>query len=222
MEPSDWELIQQFRSGDETAFDTLISRHKEPLVRALERLVQSHEVARDLAHHAFVAVYMSPPHRGEVENFARYLVRIATNEAMDEKRSGMRWQGLLSQFRATTPESPRTPEDLAIAKEGAVLLRKAVNELPLTMRCALMLREVEGLSVEEIADQTGSNAIAVRTNISRARGRLRHTLSSWWSGGSNDRRREGRSDRGSAEETAGSPQPSADEFQRGGVAEDRD
>jgi RNA polymerase sigma-70 factor (ECF subfamily) len=149
-------------------FETLYARYYAPLVRFLRGMLAARaDAAPDLAHDAFVRLHAA----SVAEPDARFwLFRVARNLALNE----LKRRTLRDRLAALIPfASPRTPHELAVDDERRRRLMQHVARLPEDQRAALLLREWEELSYEEIAAALETTVAKVRTDLFRARQTLR-------------------------------------------------
>ena len=182
-------FIEKLRSGDETAFETLVDRYTRDIFALLFRLTGNAEDAGDLTQETFIRVLRSVRHfRGE-SGIRTWLFRIAINES----RNRFRWwkrrkreltislDGLAggSSGRAvweTLRDDSTSPEDAALSREREQALRAALGSISESYREAVVLCDIEGLSYEETALATGVGIGTVKSRISRGREELRIRL----------------------------------------------
>lgn len=165
---SDERLVDLVRAGSDPAFETIVARYRQALMRYVSRLLPP-ERAEDVVQLAFVNAYRAM-HRGNAELRLRpWLYRIAHNTALNALRDGALAHAPLDD-RLDGVERP----DQAIERaQGLRELVVAVQALPERQRAAIVLRELEGRSYEEIAAQLGVTDGAVRQLLNRARNTLR-------------------------------------------------
>ncbi|CAM3860263.1 sigma-70 family RNA polymerase sigma factor [Roseateles saccharophilus] len=166
-------LVREAQAGNRAAFDMLVLKYQRRVERLLARSVRSPEDVADLCQETFLAAYRAlPAFRGE-SAFYTWLYRIAVNAAQ-RHRSRHRPAGSLDDEDGTfgtevAPTEDATPEALLASRQLAQGLNAAVEALAEDQRRALLLREVDGLSYEEIADLLDCPPGTVRSRIFRAR-----------------------------------------------------
>jgi RNA polymerase sigma-70 factor (ECF subfamily) len=178
---SDAVLVQRAVAGDQRAFELLVIKYQRRLQRLIGRLVRDTDLVEDIAQETFIRAYRAlPQFRGESQ-FYTWLYRIAVNTAkkflQERKRSPtMSDRAFLPNedndetFRVVVePIDDETPESVLAAKEIAAAVNSGLAALPLDLRQALTLREIEGLSYEEIAAVMDCPMGTVRSRIFRAR-----------------------------------------------------
>jgi RNA polymerase sigma-70 factor (ECF subfamily) len=180
-QPNDQQLVLRAQQGDRRAFDLLVLKYQHRVLRLVGRFVRDPDQAFDLAQEAFIKAYRALANfRGE-SAFYTWLYRIAVNTAKNQlvatAREGYSVSlnsggGDESDEPLPEPEALRdhaTPEDMAASQELEQEIRAAISALPEDLRTALTLREMEGLSYEDIAVVMSCPIGTVRSRIFRAR-----------------------------------------------------
>ena len=185
-ELSDHQLIEATKRGDEAAFAEIVSRYRSPLTNYLFRMLADYEEAVDLAQETFVRVYFAIERYHTDYAFSTYIYRIATNLAISEIRKKKRRKLLsLSSFFQNDdnesqefhlPDEKSLPDEDLIEAERSRTIEKAIATLPDKYRAPIILREIQELSYEEIAQILGLGLGTTKSRISRARGLLREKL----------------------------------------------
>lgn len=174
------ELVRAAAGGDTEAFERLVRTYENKIYHLALRMCGSADEAADIAQEAFLAAWRGlPSFRGEA-NFATWLYRLTSNAAIDYLRRQKKQRGDLSlddeELGLDAVDTAPGPQDAA---EGAEL-RSAVSEglrrLGEDHRQVLVLREIQGLSYEEIAEVLALDLGTVKSRISRARSALRKIL----------------------------------------------
>jgi len=177
VEQSDLELVRRVQRGERGAFDLLVLRYQHRVVKLVARLLRDPTEAEDVAQEAFVKAYRAiGSFRGD-SAFYTWLYRIAVNTARNTMASRQRrpldYEADLSESEQTVVESRMrhgdTPEAAALSDEIHQTVNRAVEGLPEDLRTAIILREIEGLSYEEIAAAMDCPVGTVRSRIFRAR-----------------------------------------------------
>ncbi len=174
---ADHELVLRVQQGDKGAFDVLVRKYQFKIVKLVSRYVQDQSEAMDVAQEAFIKAYRAlSGFRGD-SAFYTWLYRIAINTAKNYLvAQGRRPPG--SDIDATEAEQYEsalflkendTPERLLLRDEIEATVFRAIEALPEDLRTAITLREIEGLSYEEIAQAMGCPIGTVRSRIFRAR-----------------------------------------------------
>jgi RNA polymerase sigma-70 factor (ECF subfamily) len=174
-------LVERFKRGDVRAFEMLVVKYQRRIERLIARMVRDTELVRDIAQETFIRAHRAlPQFRGE-SAFYTWLYRIAVNSAKktlsDMKRDPVVTEAALA-LRDEDDETSRaqteltdgeTPESLLASKEIAATVNAAIEALSDDLRQAITLREIEGLSYEEIAEAMSCPIGTVRSRIFRAR-----------------------------------------------------
>jgi RNA polymerase sigma-70 factor, ECF subfamily len=175
-------LVERVKLGDQRAFEMLVVKYQRRIERLISRMVRDPELVRDIAQETFIRAYRAiPQFRGE-SAFYTWLYRIAVNSAKkalgDLKRDPLVSESMLRGGNDDGEETSRieneltdgeTPEAVLASKEIAQAVNAAINALSEDLRQAVTLREIEGLSYEEIADVMNCPIGTVRSRIFRAR-----------------------------------------------------
>ncbi|MGA9855970.1 MAG: RNA polymerase sigma factor RpoE [Gammaproteobacteria bacterium] len=185
---SDQMLVERVQRGDKAAFDALVRKYQHKIIKLVSRYVHDSSEALDVAQEAFIKAYRAiPGFRGE-SAFYTWLYRIAINTAKNflvaEGRRpmdhGVNLQDPDQYELQAHLKDMDTPERLLLTQEIQNTVENAIQELPEDLRTAIVLREIEGMSYEEIAQAMSCPVGTVRSRIFRAReaidGKLRPLL----------------------------------------------
>lgn len=183
MITDDQNLINRCRAGETAAFGILVDRYQNRLLRTLVPLVGSVHDALDAAQDAFVLAYQKlDSFRGD-SAFYSWLFRIAYNASMTARRKRRHFpKHSLDQrqddsgFEPVDGRAPEGPAESMMSEERRQTVRTALAELNEEFRDPLVLRELEGLSYEEIADILGCPLGTIRSRIHRGRMELKAKL----------------------------------------------
>ena len=165
---SDERLVDLVRAGSEPAFETIVERYRRALMRYVSRLLPP-ERAEDVVQQAFVKAYEAMHRDGAELNLRPWLYRIAHNTALNALRD----RGLRHDELDERMDGVERPDQALERTQGLRDLLVAVQALPERQRDAILLRELEGRSYEEIAVALGVTGGAVRQLLNRARNSLR-------------------------------------------------
>ena len=176
-EQSDLELVRRAQRNERGAFDLLVLKYQHKVIKLVARLLRDPTEAEDVAQEAFVKAYRAlGSFRGD-SAFYTWLYRIAVNTARNaiasRQRRPLDYEAELSESEQSNLASrlrhTDTPEATALSEEIRVTVNEAIEQLPEDLRTAIVLREVEGLSYEEIAAAMDCPVGTVRSRIFRAR-----------------------------------------------------
>lgn len=174
------DLVQRTVAGDQRAYGLLVLKYQRRIQRLIGRMVRDVDLVEDIAQETFIRAYRAlHQFRGESQ-FYTWLYRIAVNTAKKTLLEFKRDPTVLDSFaagddedetswRKSEPTSDETPESVLAAKEIAEVVNRAMEELSEDLRRAVVLREIEGLSYDEIAVALDCPIGTVRSRIFRAR-----------------------------------------------------
>jgi RNA polymerase sigma-70 factor, ECF subfamily len=170
-------LLERAGDGDQGAFLELYERHRQPVFRFAYRLLGSTELAEDVTHDAFLSLIRRPHgFRRERASLRTYLIAAARNLAFKHFRDSGRETTLDEMTEEPRVSERQQPLGRVLEQELALKVREAVMTLPPLQREALVLFEYEGLSLNEIATVTESDASVIKSRLYRARERLKSAL----------------------------------------------
>jgi len=182
----DAELVARARDGDRGAFDELVLRHEDRVCNMALRMLGNTDDALDLAQEVFLTAYRALKGFESKALFSTWLYRVTVNRCRDEMRRRATVKHTRPQplGRGRGPDDPpadppartASPADLASARESHEIVAAAVAALPDDAKEALVLRDVEGLSYEEIAGILDVPVGTVRSRIHRARSLVQKRL----------------------------------------------
>ena len=173
----DQTLVEQVQRGDKQAFDVLVLKYQNKIIQLVNRYVHDSDEARDVAQEAFIKAYRAIGRFRGDSAFYTWLYRIAINTAKNylvasgrrPPRSDIDAQDAEQYEGATGLREYATPERLLQKDEIQDAIAEAIDALPDDLRTAITLRELEGLSYEEIAQTMDCPIGTVRSRIFRAR-----------------------------------------------------
>ncbi|MBA2549131.1 MAG: RNA polymerase sigma factor RpoE [Burkholderiaceae bacterium] len=174
----DQQLVERVQRGDKAAFNLLVVKYQRKIFRLLSRLIRDQAEIEDVAQEAFIKAYRALPNFRGDSAFYTWLYRIAINTAKNY---------LVSQGRRAPTSTPsdiedaetfddgdhlrdlNTPDSMLVTKQVGEAVNRAIDRLPEDLRTAIVLRELEGLSYEEISESMQCPIGTVRSRIFRAR-----------------------------------------------------
>ncbi|MCC5851711.1 MAG: RNA polymerase sigma factor RpoE [Alkalimonas sp.] len=174
---SDWQIVQRVQQGEQAAFNLLVKKYQHRITNLIGRYVSNHGDVADVAQEAFLKAYRAlPGFRGD-SAFYTWLYRIAVNSAKNYLVASSR-KPPSSDVDAEEADyfegsdalkEQDSPEKLLLSDEIRQVVFDTIEGLPDELRTAITLRELDGLSYEEIADVMGCPIGTVRSRIFRAR-----------------------------------------------------
>jgi RNA polymerase sigma-70 factor (ECF subfamily) len=183
----DHALLEATRTGDEAAFQELVKRYRNPITNFVYRMLNDYDRAVDLAQETFVRVYMSAERYQANYSFSTYIYRIASNLAITDLRQRKRRRLIPipsffsdkdgEEMEMELPDERQVMQDEAmIEDERRRAVSRAIASLPEKYRAAIVLRDIEGKSYEEISEVLGLSDGTVKSRINRARNLLKEKL----------------------------------------------
>jgi RNA polymerase sigma-70 factor (ECF subfamily) len=180
LQSSDESLLAAAREGRAGPFEQLVRRYNQRLFSAVRSIVTSDQEAEDVVQHTYVKAYEHLDQFAGQAKFSTWLTRIAIHEALGRAR---RLRRLREAIRAEPDagwasggERRPSPEHAALQGELRALLEAALDRLPESHRTVLMLRDVEGMSGQDVAECLDLSEVTVRVQLHRARTRLKEIL----------------------------------------------
>ena len=176
-------LVVRLREGENAAYEALIDRFEHPIFNLVSRLLDNPADAADVTQEVFLKIFRNiDSFRGE-SSLKTWVYRIAVNESRNQQRWFGRHRGKEIRLEAETadalgvgdwlPDPAPGPYEEALDQEVQAMVEEALKRISPTYRTALVLREVEELSYEEIAQITGSSLGTVKSRLNRGRTRLK-------------------------------------------------
>ncbi len=174
---ADQQLVERVQKGDKRAFDLLVIKYQQRIMNVISRFVNDFAEVQDLAQETFIKAYRALPNFRGDSAFYTWLYRIGINTAKNHlvARSRRPPSGDVDATEAEYYEGESalkdqaTPERIALTDEIGKVVFDAIEQLPEDLRMAITLRELEGLSYEEIAEAMECPIGTVRSRIFRAR-----------------------------------------------------
>jgi len=174
---SDLKLVERVQKGDKGAFDLLVLKYQHKIVNLIMRYVRDPELSLDIAQEAFIKAYRALPRFRGDSAFYTWMYRIAVNTAKNHL-AAQRRRPMSVELDLQDPEQydlhaklkeTDTPEGITLSNELKETVEKAIAGLPEDLRMAIVLRELDGMSYEEIAETMECPVGTVRSRIFRAR-----------------------------------------------------
>jgi len=173
----DQALVERVQRGDKTAFDVLVRKYQHKIIKLISRYVRDQSEVYDVAQEAFIKAYRALPNFRGDSAFYTWMYRIAINTAKNYLvAQGRRLPNVdvgaedAEQFEGESSlKEYATPEHMLLRDEVESTIYSAIDQLPQDLRTAITLREIEGMSYEEIAEAMACPVGTVRSRIFRAR-----------------------------------------------------
>jgi RNA polymerase sigma-70 factor (ECF subfamily) len=173
----DQALVERVQRGDKAAFDILVRKYQYKVVKLISRYVRDHSEVQDVAQEAFIKAYRALPRFRGDSAFYTWMYRIAINTAKNylvakgrrlpttdiDAQEAEQYEG------SAGLKEQATPENMLLRDEIETAIFSAIEQLPEDLRTAITLREIEGMSYEEIAQAMECPVGTVRSRIFRAR-----------------------------------------------------
>ena len=181
-------LVRAFKAGDKGAFDKLVIRHKDRVFNLVYWFLGDYQEANDCAQETFIKVFRSLKRFRFESAFSTWLYRIAMNTCKNRvKSSAYKWKmrtvplGNPEGSRGGNPhieieDDSQSPMNELERRDRLALIREAINSLPGEQNRVVVLRDIQGLSYEEIAETTGLKLGTVKSRLARGRLGLRNRL----------------------------------------------
>ena len=186
----DLTLVHASNNGDVAAFEELVKRYDRQLLRIAQHIMRNREDAQDVVQEAFLKAFQHLDQFRENSKFSTWLIRIAMNESLMKLRKRRRTATETytdNNFESEEDNLPidvadwaPNPEERHKATELRAILRKALKQLGPGLRVVFVLRDIEGLSLEQAAEALGLSVAAVKSRSCRARLQLREVLSKYF------------------------------------------
>jgi len=192
--PGDAELVERLKTGDRDAFGALLRRYQGKVYRLAMNMTRSPQDAEEVTQDVFLAVYRKIGDFDGRAAFSTWLYRVASNAALMKLR-GRRSEPHLSieeegpafapdgHFARPVADWSELPEDRLLSAERRRVLEQAIDALPPDYKAVVVLRDVEGLSNQEVAEILGATVLAVKSRLHRARLALRERLAAYLEAG---------------------------------------
>ncbi len=175
---SNSELVKKSQLGDKSAFEELVKRHQDLVFSLSFKLTGNRELANDVAQEAFIRAWKAiDKFRGD-STFGTWIYRITVNTAWTLRKKAKKHYSLNIEDtqEPVVIDEKKDPELVAINSDLSVVLRKALNQIPLEQRIIVELKNIEGRSHKEIADYLDISVTAAKVRLHRAHQKLRNIL----------------------------------------------
>ena len=182
MEYDEAELISRCQQDDQEALREIFERHHQKVYRVAYGVLRQREEALDIVQEVFIKLFRSIKNFRGKSRFSTYLYRMAVNTAIDHLRKARKSHvSSLDQEEGFEPaeEPERRPDRIFLYREMEGKVNEALNELPADQRTAIVLREVEGLSYQEIAETMKSSIGTVMSRLHYGRRRMQELLKNY-------------------------------------------
>ena len=169
-------LIRRCLKGDQLAWETIVRQYRRKVFNVAYKFVGRHDEAEDLTQDIFLKIFKSLDTFDRRANFQTWLISVSRNLCIDHYRSVRKERETIDRAVDTSDIAPASPEPGPIAaleqRDRVVLLRQALAALPETLRTAVLLRDIQELSYQEIADKLKLPEGTVKSRINRGRTEL--------------------------------------------------
>jgi RNA polymerase sigma-70 factor (ECF subfamily) len=175
---SNSELVKKSQLGDKSAFEELVKRHQDLVFSLSFKLTGNRELANDVAQEAFIRAWKAiDKFRGD-STFGTWIYRITVNTAWTLRKKAKKHYSLNIEDtqEPVVIDEKKDPELVAINSDLSLVLRKALNQIPLEQRIIVELKNIEGRSHKEIADYLDISVTAAKVRLHRAHQKLRNIL----------------------------------------------
>ncbi len=197
---NDREIIEKVLAGDYDAFEALVDRYEGRIYRHLRKMVKDQNELQDLLQETFLSAYKGLAGFSGNSSFATWLFKVANNTALMYLRK--KRPELLQhaedienmeqfEFMPASAEFVSTPMDVLLSQEGRKKIEEALDRLPMVYRTVIVLKDIEGFSLEEVAEITDSSVPAVKSRLHRGRNFIRATLGQYYTEKNPTKRRRG-------------------------------
>lgn len=178
-------LLREAAGGSVPAFEQIIVNYEKLIYNIAYRLLGNPEDAMDAAQEAVIKIYCNIHKCNDINTLKAWICKITNNTCIDElrRRKGKREESLQKltesedgAYSIQFEVSEISPEDAVLLKERNIVLQAAINKLPPKYKTLIVLRDINGLSYEELAEAAGLSMGTVKSRLSRARERLKRLL----------------------------------------------
>jgi RNA polymerase sigma-70 factor, ECF subfamily len=179
LDLTDEAIARRVLAGERDLYEILIRRHNQRLYRIARSILRDEIEAEDVMQDAYLSAYAHLDQFEGRASFKTWISRIAMNEALAHlRRSGrfVEWDETMNEDRAHGSTSPETPEDELSRRELSGILNEAIDSIPVRYRLVFVLRQIEGMSTEEVAQIAGISSDNVKARFHRAKIALRKDI----------------------------------------------
>ncbi|MBZ0170664.1 ECF RNA polymerase sigma-E factor [Candidatus Methylomirabilis lanthanidiphila] len=186
MDLSDQDLVEQIKAGDDAAFEALLERYRDRVYRLVISFTRNPADAEEVLQDVFLTIYRKIASFEHRSAFSTWLYRITVNTALMKLRGRGPVQESIDEYLPQFTRDGRHarmvvdftqgPEKQLLRKEREQVVREVIEALPPDYKVVLVLRDLEGLSNEEVAEVIGASVLAVKARLHRARLVLRGKL----------------------------------------------
>lgn len=175
-------IVQRVRDGETVLYELLMRRHNQKLYRIARGMGVSNEDCDDILQQTYIQAYLKLDQFKGSSAFSTWLIRILINQCLMDRRKSHLSVSLDGELiDLVAPDAPRlleieTPESVMLRTEIRTLLEQAISRLPIDYRSVYVMKEIEGMSIKEIASTLDLTEVNVKVRIMRARARLRNQL----------------------------------------------
>jgi len=183
---SDFELIERTIKGEHKAFDELVLKYQDRIFNIAYRMMGSYEEAKDLSQEAFINTFKSLVNFRKESSFYTYLCQILINLCRNRYKRLNRDSKLVSiddplrtedgEVKLEIPDNTSSPRDILEKKDKEARVQEAINDLDEEQRGVVVLRDIQGLSYEDIAQALNLNIGTIKSRLHRARHELKNKL----------------------------------------------
>lgn len=183
---ADEELMRQVSDGGIDAFDIIVARYRDRLLNFVFRFLGDRETAEDIVQETFLRVYKNRKEYKVLASFSTWIFTIAGNLAKSELGRRKRWRFTSidwddqNERRVELPDESWQPDELAETSIANDLIQRAIDSLPVKYRQVVILRDVEGMSYQEISKIVKVPVGTVKSRVNRGRLKLQARLKRLW------------------------------------------
>ena len=181
---TDMDILSEVSAGKVDAYGKIVGRYHGRLYNFIYRFVGDRETAEDIVQETFLRAFRKRDEYRAIANFSTWLFTIAGNLAKSELRRRKRWRMISAERDEETdtgmelPDESARPDKVAESSIADVQIQNAINSLPNNYRQVILLRDVEGMSYQEISEIVDCPVGTVKTRVNRARLKLQQKLKS--------------------------------------------